>query len=224
MKAAPRTIAPSALVLCAVLLPLHATASSREWRFEVFLDDKPVGFHDFRLSDAGPARELHSEARLRVKFFGLTVYDYVHRSEELWHDDCLLRVDARTDDNGEDFFVRGSVSDGRLRVVNATGAAGLSGCVMSFAYWNPAILQQQRLLNTQTGEYVDVSVQRLGESSPPQSDDPPAAHYRIRSADAAIDLWYSAELDWLALSSITPDGYRLHYRRVGTEDRSARDE
>jgi hypothetical protein len=109
-------------------------------------------------------------------------------------------------------------------VVNATGAAGLSGCVMSFAYWNPAILQQQRLLNTQTGEYVDVSVQRLGESSPPQSDDPPAAHYRIRSADAAIDLWYSAELDWLALSSITPDGYRLHYRRVGTEDRSARDE
>jgi hypothetical protein len=110
--------------------------------------------------------------------------------------------------------VRGSLSDGRLRVENATGAAGLPGCVMSFAYWNPAILRQQRLLNAQTGEYVEVSVERLGESAPPQGGDRPAAHYRIRSADVAIDLWYSTEHDWLALSSTTPDGYRLQYRRV----------
>jgi hypothetical protein len=215
MKAARRNIAAPALLLCAALLPAQAAAASREWRFEVFLDDKPVGFHAFRLSDAGEARELHSEARLRVKFLGLTVYDYVHRSEELWRDGCLQRIDARTDDNGEAFHVRGDVRNGRLRVEHATGAAGLPGCVMTFAYWNPAILQQQRLLNAQTGEYVDVSVQRLGESSPPQSGDRPAAHYRIRSADVAIDLWYSAEHDWLALSSITPDGYRLQYRRVG---------
>jgi len=215
MKTAPRKIASSTLLLCAVLLALHASASSREWRFEVLLDDKPVGFHAFRLSDAGQARELHSEARLRVKFLGLTVYDYAHRSEELWRDGCLQRIDARTDDNGEDFHVRGNVSDGRLQVKNATGAAGLPGCVMTFAYWNPAILRQQRLLNAQTGEYVNVSVQRLGESAPPQSGDRPATHYRIRSADVAIDLWYSAEYDWLALSSITPDGYRLQYRRIG---------
>jgi hypothetical protein len=216
MKAAPRKIAPSALLLCAVLPTLHA-ANGREWRFEVLLDDKPVGFHEFRLSDIGQVRELHSEARLRVKFLGLTVYDYAHRSEELWRDGCLQRIDARTDDNGEDFHVRGDVSNGRLQVKNATGAAGLPGCVMTFAYWNPAILQQQRLLNAQTGEYVDVSVQPLGESSPPQSGDPPAAHYRIRSADVAIDLWYSADHDWLALSSITPEGYRLQYRRIGEE-------
>jgi hypothetical protein len=216
MKAAPRKIAPPALLLCAVLPTLHA-ANGREWRFEVLLDDKPVGFHEFRLSDIGQVRELHSEARLRVKFLGLTVYDYAHRSEELWRDGCLQRIDARTDDNGEDFHVRGDVSNGRLQVKNATGAAGLPGCVMTFAYWNPAILQQQRLLNAQTGEYVDVSVQPLGESSPPQSGDPPAAHYRIRSADVAIDLWYSADHDWLALSSITPEGYRLQYRRIGEE-------
>jgi Domain of unknown function (DUF6134) len=216
MKTARRNIASSALLLCAVVPTLHA-ATGREWRFEVFLDDKPIGFHEFRLSDAGEARELHSEARLRVKFLGLTVYDYAHRSEELWRDGCLQRIDARTDDNGEDSHVRGDVSNGRLQMKNATGAAGLPGCVMTFAYWNPAILQQQRLLNSQTGEYVDVSVQPLGESSPPQSGDPPAAHYRIRSADVAIDLWYSADHDWLALSSITPEGYRLQYRRIGEE-------
>jgi hypothetical protein len=220
MKTARRNIAAPVLLLCAALLPAHAAANSREWRFEVFLDDKPVGFHAFRLSDAGEARELHSEARLRVKFLGLTVYDYAHRSEELWRDGCLQRIDARTDDNGADFHVRGDVSNGRLRVENATGAAGLPGCVMTFAYWNPAILRQQRLLNAQTGEYVDVSVQRLGESAPPQSGDPPAAHYRIRSADVAIDLWYSADHDWLALSSITPEGYRLQYRRLGDEGRA----
>lgn len=212
----PRRQAAALVLLGAVLLPPHAGAtSSREWRFEVYLDDKPVGFHHFRLSDTGNARELHSEAHFRVKLLGFTVYDYVHRSEELWRDDCLQRIDARTDDNGDDFYVRGDNSGGQLLLNHPSGTDGLPGCVMTFAYWNPAILSQQRLLNTQTGEYVDVNVQRLGESMLPESgEDLPAAHYRISGGEFVIDLWYSTEHDWLALSSTTPGGYRLHYRRV----------
>jgi len=54
-------------VLWAALPPAHASASSsREWRFEVFLDDKPIGFHTFRLSDSGATRELRGEARFDV--------------------------------------------------------------------------------------------------------------------------------------------------------------
>jgi hypothetical protein len=34
---------------------------------------------------------------------------------------------------------------------------------MTFAYWNPDLLGQSRLLNVQTGEYLDVQVRALGE-------------------------------------------------------------
>jgi hypothetical protein len=36
-------------VIWAALPPALASASSsREWHFEVFLDDEPIGFHSFR--------------------------------------------------------------------------------------------------------------------------------------------------------------------------------
>jgi hypothetical protein len=190
-------------------------ASHREWRFEVLLDDKPIGLHRFQLSTAGETRELLSEANFRVKILGLTVYDYSHQSSERWKNDCLQRIDASTDDNGDDFFVRGKGGDHGLLVESQTGSASLSGCVMTFAYWNPAMLQQQRLLNTQTGEYIRINVERLGEQTlDMRGRAVPALHYRVRAGERDIELWYSSERDWLGLSSTTRGGRQLHYRRL----------
>ena len=47
---------------------------------------------------------------------------------------------------------------GRFRVDGSAGEADLPECVMSFAYWNPAFLDQGRLLNTQNGEFLDVEI------------------------------------------------------------------
>jgi hypothetical protein len=202
-------------VLWAALPPAYASASSsREWHFEVFLDDKPIGFHTFRLSDFGDTRELRGEARFSVKLLGFSIYDYSHRNLELWRHDCLQRIDASTDDNGADFHVRGAIEGGQLVLENGTGNSILPGCVMTFAYWNPAILSQQRLLNAQTGEYLDVSVQQLGEKSLQlQGRAVPALHYRIRTGESDIELWYSTDRDWLALSTATSGG-ELRYRRL----------
>jgi hypothetical protein len=201
--------------LWAAQLPAHAGVSSnQEWRFEVLLDGKPIGFHTFRLSDSGATRELRGEASFRVKLLGFTVYDYAHRNLELWQDNCLQRIDASTDDNGEELFVRVSIKGEKLVVENNAGNSIVPGCVMTFAYWNPAILSQQRLLNAQTGEYLDVSVQQLGEKSLQlQGRAVPALHYRIRTGESDIELWYSTDRDWLALSTTTSGG-ELRYRRV----------
>ncbi|MCO6414440.1 MAG: hypothetical protein J5I92_17025 [Thiogranum sp.] len=203
------------LMLAALPLPGVGGAVNSEWRFEVFLDDKPIGFHSFRLDHEGDARRLRSDARFRVSLLGLTLYDYAHRSEELWQDDCLLRIDASTDDNGRDLFVRGKHDGEQLQIENNSGTTGLDGCVMTFAYWNPAILTQQRLLNVQTGEYQAVSVQRLGATPVGLQNDPaPAFHYRISTGENDIELWYSADRDWLGLRSTTRGNRQLHYRRV----------
>jgi len=207
---------PALALLCATLTPLDAsTASSREWRFEVFLDDKPIGFHHFQLDSSGDTHQLRSEARFRVKVLGLIVYEYTHQSDEQWRHDCLQRIEASTDNNGKDFFVRGNSNSEMLLLESQAGNTDLRGCVMTFAYWNPAILEKQRLLNAQTGEYLDVTVQPLGEMMlRMQEREVTARHYRIRAGDRDIDLWYSTDSDWLALSSTTSSGRLLHYRRT----------
>jgi hypothetical protein len=204
------------LWLCAAPTPVDAgVPSQREWHFEVLLDDKPIGVHRFQLSTAGETRELRSEASFRVKILGLTVYDYSHQSSERWKNDCLQGIDASTDDNGDDFFVRGHGGGDGLLIESQTGIASLPGCVMTFAYWNPVMLQQQRLLNTQTGEYIRVDVEQLGEQTLHiQGRAVPALHYRVRAGERDIQLWYSSDRDWLGLSSTTRGGRQLHYRRL----------
>jgi hypothetical protein len=210
----PRTLA--LLWIGTLLLPLYASASSSdEWRFEVFLDGKPIGFHHFELSTDGDTRELRGEAHFRVKLLGFTVYDYSHQNQELWQRDCLQQIEASTDDDGKDLFVRGSSNGNELVLENNSGNSNLPGCVMTFAYWNPVILAQQQLLNAQTGKYLDIEVQRLGEKTLQlQGRDIPALHYRLSTDENDIELWYSSDRDWLALSTITNGGRQLSYRRI----------
>jgi hypothetical protein len=206
-----------AAALAWLLLPATTPAASagNEWRFQVLLDDKPIGWHSFSLSGAPYSQQLLSEARFQVKLLGLTVYTYSHRSREMWVQDCLQRIDASTDDNGEDFRVQGSRVGEQLLLSDGERETGLTGCVMTFAYWNPAILQQQRLLNVQTGEYHEVDVQRVGTSTLElDGRRVTSLHYRIETGEDEIDLWYSKDYDWLALRSTTRGDRELLYRRV----------
>ena len=216
-----KTTTHTLALLCMAWLPLHVSAStSNEWLFEVFLDEKPIGFHHFQLNTSVDTRKLRGEARFSVKLLGFTVYDYSHQNLELWQQDCLQRIEASTDDNGKQLFVRGSSNGEQLLLEDNSGNRGVPGCVMTFAYWNPEILVQQQLLNAQTGEYLDISVQPLGEKTLQlQDSDVAALHYRLSTNENDIDLWYSSDRDWLALSTTTSDGRQLHYRRVATADK-----
>ncbi len=210
------------LLMFTACLPLQLSAStSNEWRFQVFLDEKPIGFHHFRLNTSGDTRELRGEAQFSVKLLGFSVYDYSHQNMELWQRDCLQQIEASTDDNGKELFVRGNRNGEQLFLEDNSGSRGVPGCVMTFAYWNPEILAQKQLLNAQTGEYLDISVQSLGETMLQlQGRDIPALHYRLRTDEDDIELWYSSDHDWLALSSTTRGGRQLHYRRVATTNES----
>jgi hypothetical protein len=189
------------------------SASSREWHFDVSLDGRHIGEHRFVLNEAGGSRELTSEANFRVRLWVIDAYRYEHRARESWQGDCLDRLEARTDTNGERIRVAGEQAGGQFRVTTGATTAELQPCVQTFAYWNPGILDADRLLNPQTGEYVDVKVLPMGRET---VDGEPADKYRLLGRGRTpleIDLWYSPARDWLALESRTPEGRRLRYVR-----------
>ena len=128
-----------------LVLAIPARAESRVWDFRVFLNDAPIGYHRFSLTEEGDARELKSETRIEVKFLSVTAYRYVHDATEDWRGNCLVRLEARTDDSGHHFFVQAVRSGDGVVVATQTKRERLPGCVMSFAYWNPQMLRQSRL-------------------------------------------------------------------------------
>lgn len=182
------------------------------WNFRVLLDDAPIGYHRYTLSERGALRELKAESRLEVKVLFVTAYSYTHDVTEQWRGNCLESLRARTDDNGTQSTVEAVVAAGALVVTTAKGREPLSGCSMSFAYWNPQMLRQSRLLNPQTGAYETVRVVAHGEERIAVQGAPVMAQrFRVSGAKFPIDLWYSTTGEWLALESTVGGGRRLRY-------------
>jgi hypothetical protein len=209
-----KRVAASMLMGAALALAATQTpAQKQRWDFQVFLDDAPIGYHRYALSEAGAVRELKSEARFDVKVLFFNAYRYAHDASERWRGNCLAGFTARTDDNGERSDVGAELQGERITVTTARGRDPVDGCLMSFAYWNPQMLRQTRLLNAQTGRVETVSITALGEENiTVRGVSVPATRYRVSGPKHAIDLWYGADRTWLALQSTLDSGRRLRYQ------------
>lgn len=207
-----RKIFTRSLLATLLVAPLPSLAN-HTWDFRVFLDEKEIGTHRFELVDRDGERELISEAHMKVKLLFVTAYTYDHRDVEHWQGDCLSKLSSTTDDNGKKHRVDVQRRDGTTVVQTLTGTQRLANCVLTFAYWNPAMLQQSQLLNSQDGEYVKVKITDAGaDSIVVRGAQTPARRYELRSAKLSIDLWYSEQREWLALESRTERGQKLIYK------------
>jgi hypothetical protein len=194
-------------------LPLVATAADTKYDFQVLLDGKPIGEHSFIVGGPPEARTVVSDARFTVKLMGLTVYRYTHRAEEQWRGNCLRSLVATTDDDGTPSRVTAEAAGEVLKVTTGEGTQSLDGCAMSFAYWNPAIRQQPRLLNAQTGRHEAVQVSRVASGTVDARGQPVAAvRWRIDGPAQPVDVWYTAQGDWVGLDSTVGGGRKLSYR------------
>jgi hypothetical protein len=191
-----------ALVLGAVAAQsAMASGPTGEWAFRALLDGEPIGEHRFSVSGEGDERRVLSRADFAVKFLGITAYRYRHQATERWRGNCLTALDSTTDDDGKPESVRVDQSD------------ALKGCVMSFAYWNPAIQTQTRLLNAQTGRLENVQVRRVGTGSVEVRGKPVEANeFRITGPAQPIVVWYTPRGEWVGLDSIVAGGRKLTYR------------
>lgn len=204
-----------------LLLTTNAFANlseSSQWQFKVLLDNREIGTHHFTLSESNGRQTIQTEARFDVKVLFVNLYRYRHQSTEVWQGNCLRSIDSETDANGKPFLVEGNLVAGQSNdnyfQVNAAGAeTELPPCVMTFAYWNPIFLDEDKLLNSQTGTYEDVTITRIGEESLQLDGEAVAAvKYLIDLKAGPITLWYAAnDFRWLALESVAAGGRILRY-------------
>jgi hypothetical protein len=208
------------LLALAAWTPVHAVESSfteagapaDAWRFRVYLDEREIGYHNFYLEESGDTRELLSEANFEYRLVFVKLFHYEHENRETWSGNCLQSVASRTDSNGEPYRVDGRLEPGSFRVEGSAGEAELPECVMSFAYWNPAFLEQGQLLNTQNGEFLDVEISPpVAEQLSVRGEQQTSYRYRLEAGELRLDLWYSANKEWLALESEVRGGRKLRY-------------
>jgi len=199
------------LLICLAFLPVSSLMAD-EWNFNVYLDDKKVGTHLFEVMGGGDRRQVQSTANFNVKFLFFSAYSYEHTNLESWAENCLLTFDANTKVNGKPTAVSGATAEAGFMVERGAEQELLPDCVMSFAYWNPAFLQQNRLINPQTGEFLDVEIEAMGtEELEVRGEQVAAERYKITGRDIDIMVWYSADDEWLGLESVVKNGRIIRY-------------
>lgn len=212
-----RPFAGAAAAAC-FTLAWPAMGEPSEWRFTVRLDDRPIGTHRFTVDRTGGLTRVESDAKFDITFLRVPLYRYRHRASERWSEDCLASIVARTDDNGRITEVQGSLdgADAGLRVVDdgriSRQPLPPGTCLMSFAYWNPALSSQTRLLDPGTGRIEAVAT---GEPPAPardlQASGGPLRGIRIRGLAQPIDVWYAGSR-WIGLDTVVDGGRHLSYR------------
>ena len=194
-----------------------------DWRFEVLLNDKPIGFHSFSLTGDAERQTLTTEAQFDVKFLFINAFRYRHDNTEIWGNGCLNSINATTDSNGDFLSVRGQRFDDSFRLEGQPAEPLPGECIQTFAYWNPDILDSSRLLNSQTGELEEVTVTREDlDAVDINGKTVEAIRYRLLAKSGAITLWYSNDDSrrWLALEAPAKGGRTLRYIpvRIPTAD------
>ena len=211
-----RRILPLALALL-VAAPLQANEVEQQWTFRVYLDDREIGFHEFRISGEEELRQVEINAQFDVKILFFNAYQYVHRNFEQWNGDCLEEIESQTNDNGTLLTVSGESTPASFEIeTNETAATVNAACIRSFAYWNPVILDSDRLLNSQTGELMNVTVKNAGNDTIQFGNSAlEAVKYTIETGDGPISLWYTPDREhWLALEAPAKGGRTIRYEPI----------
>jgi len=225
MKTTHGLLISAAITLAAPGLSVATPTVKDELTFAVSLDDQPIGVHRFRIADGGAMRVVESEATFDVRILRVPVYRYRHRNTETWQNGCLQRINAETDSNGTPYAVDLSkTAAGYTIATQSETKTHAVDCMMSFAYWDQRFLQQQRLLNTQTGELIAVEIQSLGESQRDIANRTLSVKgFRILAEPQDIDIkvfYHRADGRWVALESILENGRKLRYA-LAADDRLA---
>ena len=197
----------------------RAAESKQSFYFTAFLDDDPIGYHYFDVTQSdNRITTIVSEAEFDIKFLFMTVYRYKHNNIEVWNDYCLTSMNAVTDDNGDNLKVTLSPSETGVVIETQKNSTVAESCVRSFAYWDPDLIKHNKLLNSQTGELIEIDISYIGsEVIQVKSQAVLSERFQIsgkdkQGLDIEIDLWYSENKQWLALRSKLENGSYLHYR------------
>jgi hypothetical protein len=182
-----------------------------EIRFDVLRDGDKVGAHVVRFARDRDTLFVHSKFDLAIRLLGFTIYDYRYVSRALWRDGRLIELEARTDDDGKEHWVRAGVDGEGLEVNGPAGRFVAPMDVLPTNHWNAVVLGSDRVLNTLTGNLNRVEIVDLGDAVVETAAGRRAARHFRYTGELETEVWYDARGRWVKLRFQAKDGSTIDY-------------
>ena len=150
-----------------------------------------------------------STVDLRAGLGPITMFRYELEATETWKDGKLVGLSGKTNDDGDGEYVEAS-ADGDMLTIDGSAYSGTVPVgIIPSSHWNIGEAFSTKILSTESGEILDVSVEKIGrETVSVGGEDVEATHYRLVS-DLTVDLWYDDEARWVKL------GFEARGQQIG---------
>lgn len=158
-----------------------------------------IGTHSVSFSQNGDELIVTTVIHIKVKLLFITAHSLESKRREVWRGGRLVSYRADTEENGEAFTVKADMDNDGLVVEGPNGTVRADGPVFPTHPWNPEIVNQTLLMETKTGELLNVLTRADGEEVIEVAGRPVPTRRYVMSGDLERELWYDEHGNWVRL-------------------------
>jgi hypothetical protein len=161
--------------------------------YAVMRDGSKIGSQVVEFQRNGDQLLVRTSVKIEVSLLGITIYRFVHRSEEEWKGGELARLTSNTDDDGDKRVVDLKLVDGMLKGQYNGQAKEFPTGMIPATFWHPDSMKQTKLLDQVKARNRQITVKDLGiETITAQGKEIEAHHYSV-SGQIKREIWYGPD-------------------------------
>lgn len=179
--------------------------------FDVYREDSKAGFHWVKFTKMGERLGVESNFQLKIDFLFFTAFQYDYQSTATWANGQLHRLNATIDDDGELFSVLAVRKSDLFQLNVPDGVVSVDAPLYPTNHWNPAVVEQVRVLNTLTGKINNVQIKAQNKESVLTENGTIEATRYAYSGDLETEVWYDDAGRWVKMRFKARDGSTINY-------------
>jgi len=182
-----------------------------EIRFDVYRAGEKVGFHRVSFESDERGLSVDTVFEIEIDFLFFTAYRFAYQSRSLWIDGKLSEIEADVDDDGTPFRLNATADGNGFTVESSNGTVRAETPLFPTNHWNAAVLGQERVLNTLTGQVNNVAITPVDRVRvETERGDISATHF-LYSGDLDTEVWYDDDGRWVKMRFKARDGSTIDY-------------
>lgn len=179
--------------------------------FEVLRNGRRVGQHVTRFTPDGAGLTVETTMDLRITFLKIPVHRFHYESSTRWCGERLVTLHASNTTNGVTEQLSAHAVDGALMVSGPHGEFSAAPEILPTDHWNPAVLDDELVLNTLTGRLNRVAISPCRDGAGDGGMAPPGAQCYAYTGDLEKTRSWYVDGRWVGLEFEASDGSTISY-------------
>ena len=186
--------------------------------YELFRNDKPIGFHKYEFNRDGDNLLIRSEVSFKITKLGVDLYKYFAKSEENYVKSIFKSYSSKTKQNKKDRYVNieFNPSEDNLIIDGSSYKGKANKDFIVGTWWNHEIIKAKAQISGISGRIIDQTVTFLGKEEIKIGDKTyKTLHFNFKSSDETLpdskklntDIWYEEDTYLWVRAAFEKTGY-----------------